>query len=289
VNGVSNIGGNVVYHGDVAGGDIVKTSSPYARVSPRSSAADVGVLTVLPVEMRAVLGVLRTMRDYRRRRLDHGPLAHEAWVPDTGGRRVRVAAVQTLRPGTESAALAFRGLVEEYRPATVLLVGIAGGVGKDVRIGDVVLSDQMIAYDARAVAGDGVHHRGQAQAVAATLGHRLNEFLTDTPLRQERAGGGTFQIHHGPIGSGNAVVKDAGAEIRLWLNAVNEKVLAVETEAAGVAQSFHESVGVDLGWLTVRGISDAADQDKSDDAQEFASRHAAEVMGMLVPYLHPAP
>jgi len=256
--------------------------------APRRRSADVGVLTILSEEIRAVQGVLRRMNDYRERRLSHGPLAREAWLERPAGRRIRVAALQTFTPGTDSAALAYRGLVDEYDPAVVLLVGIAGGVGKKVEIGDVVISDQVIAYDARRVAPEGVHRRGQAQAVAGALGHRLNEFRADTPAQQRGESGVAYRIHRGPIGSGNAVVTDARSELRRWLTSFNEQVLAVETEAAGVAQSFHEEVRRDAGprgWLTVRGISDTADHHKGYAFHDLAARHAAEVMGKLLPYL----
>ena len=285
--GVNTFGGNPTFNGPVAGRDMVTAPGP-ASDEPVAATADVGVLTVLDQEIRAVSAALRHMYDYRQRRLAHGPLAHEAWLPAYDGGRVRVAAVQTLRPGTESAAVAYRGLVEEYNPSTVLLVGIAGGINPKVRIGDVVLSDEVIDYDARRESDDGTHRRGQAQALAAELGHRLNDFFAVTPATQHRPSGISFRIHRGPIGSGNAVVTDAGSDIRRWLREFNEKVLAVETEAAGVAQSFHESVrrdGATRGWLTVRGISDAADRDKGHDYHDLAAQHAAEVMAMLVPFL----
>jgi adenosylhomocysteine nucleosidase len=290
--GVNNFGDHVTFHGPVAGRDMVV--DPVAAPRPRSEHAagrlvDVGVLTILDPEIRAVTAAFKQMYDYRERQLRHGPLAREAWLPAYGGQRVQVAAVQTLTRGTESAALAYRGLVEEYDPSTVLLVGIAGGVSRNVGVGDVVLSDEVISYDARREGADGVHRRGQAQAVSAGLGHRLNDFFAATPAEQNRSGADTFQIHRGPIGSGNAVVTDADSEIRHWLRTFHEKVLAVETESAGVAQSFHESVRLDTGprgWLTVRGISDAADMHKGYDYHDLAARHAAEVMAMLVPFLH---
>lgn len=276
-DGVVNFG-NATYHGPVGGRDMY--------LGPAASAArtaDVGVLTILDQEIRAVRAVMLGMRDFRERRLGHGPLAREAWLPAAGGAKVRVAAVQTWTRGTESAALACRELVQEFNPSIVLLVGIAGGVHPKVAIGDVVLSDEIIAHDARREAPDGTHRRGQAQAVAAALGHRLNDFFVATSAQQDH-----FRIFRGPIGSGNAVVTDADSEIRHWLKAFNERVLAVETEAAGVAQSFQESVrdGGPRGWLTVRGISDTADAQKGHDHHDLASRHAAEVMAMLVPHLH---
>lgn len=282
---VGSIGGGNAFHGPVAGS---MTWPGGERPRPSSSGAEVGVLTVLPSEIRAVSAALKQMYDYRERPLRHGPLAREAWLPDRAGGRVRVAAVQTLRPGTESAAVAYGKLIEEYDPAVVLLVGIAGGVSPRIGIGDVVISDEVIMYDPRKLTPDGVQHRGQSQQVAAELQHRVNDFFAVTPVVQHRTGGDSYGLHQGPIGSGNAVVADPDAEIRQWLCQVNQKVLAVETEAAGVAQSFHERVGHDhrtRGWLTVRGISDTADRAKNDNHQELAARHAAEVMAMLVPFL----
>lgn len=98
-----------------------------------------------------------------------------------------------------------------------------------------------------------------------------------------------FRIHRGPIGSGSAVITDENSGTRAWLRTVNEKVLAVETEAAGLAQSFHESADrpAPFGWLTIRGISDEADVHKptDDDYHDLAARHAAAVLMALAPHL----
>ncbi len=291
INGGVNNFAHATYNGPVAAGDIhtgaAQSAATPAPPSGPVSSADVGVLTILDEEIRAVQAELQRMRDYRERRLGYGPMAREAWVPAVGGGRVRVAAVQTFTRGTESAAMAYRGLVAEYHPRIVLLVGIAGGIAKDIRVGDVVVSDEIIAYDARREARDGTHRRGQAQAVAAPLGHRLNDFFAGLPPVQFGPTRQSFRVFRGPIGSGNAVVTDYRSEIRRWLTMVNEKVLAVETEAAGVAQGFHETTGEGgaLGWLTVRGISDTADKRKGHSFHDLASQHAAAVTATLVPYL----
>jgi adenosylhomocysteine nucleosidase len=281
----ANLGGVQNFDGPIN----IGASAPAPAPAPgRTMTAEVGVLTVINPEIQAVVAALRQMYDYRERRLPDGPLAYEAWLPGRHGRQVRVAAVQTLEQGNEQAALAYRRLVEQYNPAIVLLVGVAGGVAERVRIGDVVLGDQVISYDHRRETAEGTLRRGRAQAVSAELGHRLNEFFTAVPSEQLRPGNGTFALHRGPVGSGNAVVTDAGSEIRRWLYEFHEKVLAVETESAGVAQSFHESVRQDgvRGWLTIRGISDTADKAKDDSYQTLAAGHAAEVMAMLLPFLY---
>jgi adenosylhomocysteine nucleosidase len=279
---VNSVGPNATFHGPVDFSSDSHRAAP-ASPAPRPSRAEVGVLTVIDPEIHAVVAVLRQMYDYRERRLRHGPTAYEAWLPDRWGRRVRVAAVRSLRPGNESAVLAYQGLVEEYNPATVLLVGVAGGIGDKVAIGDVVIGDQVIMYDHRRVTAEGPRHRGQAQEIAPDLLHRLAEFAVAVPGQHR-----SFRVHHGPIGSGNAVVTDAGSEIRLWLNEFHERVLAVETESAGLAQAFHERVRGDgvRGWLPVRGISDRADAAKGHAYHQLAAGHAAVVMAMLLPYLY---
>ena len=64
-------------------------------------------------------------------RVRHGPLAREAWLPAPGGDRIRAAAVQTFTRGTESAAIAYRGLVQVQDGAEA---GLLPGQFVDVRI-----------------------------------------------------------------------------------------------------------------------------------------------------------
>jgi adenosylhomocysteine nucleosidase len=91
----------------------------------------------------------------------------------------------------------------------------------------------------------------------------------------------------GLVASGEAVVANARSEIRRYIENFNDKTLALETEAGGVAEAFHESAGDSgtRGWLSIRGISDHADEEKNDDYHDIASWHAAEVLIQMLPYL----
>jgi adenosylhomocysteine nucleosidase len=249
--------------------------------------ADVGVLTVLAEECAAVVEVLRRHAGYSSEQLPGGQQVHRAVVPAEGG-GLRVVALRSLDRGTESAGEAYRCLVDTFAPRVVLLVGVAGGIGKGVGIGDVVIADQVIYYDARRETRAGPVHRGRTQPVAAVLLHRVNEFFNRHRGEVTRPGGGQIRIHLGPIGTGNAVVTDARSDILSYLRKVNEKTLAVETEAGGVGQAFYERVdrtAAQRGWLTIRGISDLADKRKGHGHHREASEHAALVMEQLLPLL----
>jgi adenosylhomocysteine nucleosidase len=286
--GALNTGsGRLTVGGDAVGQQVVQAPAPRTAPDPGGPAVDVGVLTVLPLEMAAVAAVLQRAGGYRTFQVAGGAQVHRARLPGSDG-PVDVVAMQTVDRGPRSAALAYRALRQLFAPPLVLLVGIAGGIGRGVGVGDVVISDQVVYYDARKVAADGVHRRGQSQAVAPVLRNRLNEFFRRHGEEIEVGSGTVVRMHWGPIGSGDAVVADRHAEIRRFLLAFNDKTLAVETEAAGVAQAFYEEVDTDQalrGWLTLRGVCDLADAGKDDRAHTLAAYHAAEVMAQLLPLL----
>jgi adenosylhomocysteine nucleosidase len=100
----------------------------------------------------------------------------------------------------------------------------------------------------------------------------------------------TFAVLPGLIGSGETVIADRESPIRRYLTEFNSEVLAVETEAAGVASAFYEYAANSpeaVGWLAIRGISDRADAAKNDDFQQLAAWHAAHVFARMLPYLLP--
>lgn len=269
-----------------AAGQQVNSPQPFQRPEESGKRADVGVICILEEEMAAVVGLLRRSASYRTRALRAGAKAHEAVIVTDGG-RLKVVAMQALIRGPRSAAEAYHRLQDSHRPPVVLLVGIAGSIRPGtVDIGDVVFSDQVVYYDARRESADGPYRRGQAYLTESFLGHRMNEFFRETRGVVQHDGT-SFRLHRGPIGSGDAVLTDEHSEIVRWLRTMHEKTLAVETEAAGVVQAYHEAVHEDpgRGFLTIRGISDYADRAKGHQYHELASERAAMALEGFLPFL----
>ncbi|MDQ7910223.1 5'-methylthioadenosine/S-adenosylhomocysteine nucleosidase [Phytohabitans sp. ZYX-F-186] len=289
-----NIGAIHHGHGDItvngpAVGDQTNVYGAPARSQP-AERVDVGVLTVLPEETRAVVDAFARSQRYATAQVPGGPMAYHGRFPAVGGGGISAVLTQTLDRGPRSAAVAFTRMRRLWAPPVVLLVGIAGGIGEGVRVGDVVIADQVVYYDARRVSASGTHRRGQDQPAAAVVRHRVNDFLVEcrgtVPF-----GAGAVRVHSGPIGSGDAVVTDAYSDIRRFLLEYNEKTLAVETEAAGVAQACYEEIGEDAtlrGWLAIRGISDRADAAKGTAHHQAAAERAAAVLVRLMPFLEVA-
>ncbi|MEW2386905.1 hypothetical protein AB0933_00940 [Streptomyces venezuelae] len=296
--GIENRGnGNVTINGAVAMGTGTSVTqhgvapSPAADVPQDTARAapawDVGLVTVLSVETGAVLDELSKWGSHTETRTRQGAFFHE-FTRECPGRTVRVAVTQSLLPGQHSAGGTVEELRREYAPHLIVLVGIAGSIHPDALLGDVVVAQEIIYYEPRKVTPDGVLRRGRAHVVTAGVQHAVNSFFT--------AHGEPWPLPHspghralrGPIGSGEAVLADVRADERRYLRAYNEKILAVETEGAGLATAVHASLGgadAAQAWLVVRGISDAADPDKNDDQHEIAARNAAFVFGSLLPHL----
>lgn len=275
------------------GGSAIGQQVNYARAdgSPRGEPtgedrADVAILTVLPEEMRAVVGVIRELRDYESVAAENGALVHKATVDANGG-TLDVVAMQAVRT-PQGAAAAYQWICRQYRPVVLVFVGIAGGIRDDVSIGDVVISDEIILYDARRETADGPRRRGQTQAIGPALRHRINDYFVQFGNGIDVPDGARARVFAGPIGSGGAVVTDERSEIRRYLLEFNEKTLAVETESAELAQAFYLDEGdaaAPRAWLAIRGISDHADRAKGHRDHQLAADNAAAVMRQLLPLL----
>lgn len=248
-------------------------------MSKPQDGVDIGIITVLAEETAAVLAFLSGLGDYRVSRPDTGLRFHEATVPAPHRPR-RTVLVQATSPGAVSAATLAGTLRSRYEPQFVIVVGIAGGVHPSVRLGDVVIADGVICYDHRRETDSGAVRHGQMYSVPAAVRQALNAFFTRAAADPGYLDG--FQVWRGPIGSGDAAV--ASSAVRTYLLAANDKTLAVEMAAAGVAHEFAERPAQG-GWLTVRGISDVADNAKNDAYRIRASANAATVLWKLIPLL----
>lgn len=58
-----------------------------------------------------------------------------------------VVAARESGMGQLNAALLARDVVALFQPVKVILVRIAGGLGQDVALGDIVISDQAVDYE----------------------------------------------------------------------------------------------------------------------------------------------
>lgn len=238
------------------------------------------ILTALNLEYEAV----------RRRLVDPRGHLHEKGtrfeVGTIRGTECKAALVLTGK-GNHSAAVLAERAIQEFTPAAVLFVGVAGALW-DLALGDVVMATQVYAYHGGTSEDDGLKARPRAWEVA----HEIYQAATHLGRAGDWANTGSDgtrrpQVHFGPIAAGEIVQNSRISYEAKWIREHYNDALAIEMEAAGVAQASHlNSSPVAI----VRGISDRADGSKttSDDgtwqprAAANAAAFAARLAGELI-------
>lgn len=249
---------------------------------------DVGILAIVPNEIRAILDHLSPGKKIEPdRAASSGRIYYRSEFPAGNGQPLRVVVTQTLTQGNRSIVSAYDDMCADYRPRWIVLLGVAGSIHKDAKLTDVVVAEQSIYYDKRAETESGANHRGEQYRIDPTVLSVVNTLLVDSDECDAAPGSfaSKFTLHLGPVGTGEAVVKFKDAEVRQWLTGFNEKTLALETEAGGFGQAFYEmKLNPDRGpqgTLVIRGISDHADHTKDNKWQYPAARNCCRVLDRI--------
>jgi adenosylhomocysteine nucleosidase len=177
------------------------------------------------------------------------------------------------RIGKVAAATTATVLLERFQVDRILFTGVAGGLGRGVQRGDVVVADAFVQHDLDAspifpryevpLYGTGIFPTDPA--LTASLAAAVRRALPGTHL------------HRGLVASGDRFVSSEG-ESRLLRQALPD-VLAVEMEGAAFAQVCHD---YGVPFAAVRTVSDRADDAAHGDfltfIDEIASRHSAAIV-----------
>jgi adenosylhomocysteine nucleosidase len=205
------------------------------------------------------------------------------------GRRVVVAASGI---GKVNAAVSTALVLDHFKPTEVLFSGVAGGLNRDLKTGDIVIAEKTAQHDLGDMTGKGMERRGVSSPLT---GKRNPTFFPADPRLLEAAEKAVGRVQlakikigpseysprivKGVVVSGDVFVASAekSAELRKNLGAD-----AVEMEGAAVAQVCYQQ-GVPC--LVIRSLSDMADADAVKDFDTFAkqaARNAAAVVTEIV-------
>jgi adenosylhomocysteine nucleosidase len=205
-------------------------------------------------------------------------------IERTGSARpVMVHIAQLKDPGVLLAAVSTSRLLEECRPACVVSFGIAGGFIKkngqpDVKLGDVVVADKPVVYYEPAKEEKSARH---SRMITIPVDDALASQLVAISGRRAKG----YRLRHGQIASGEKVINDIKGPARKAIRSLNDKMLAVETEAAGVAAAAREaeSAGNPSRVLILKGISDDAENKRDNQpSRQQSVRRAADLLAYFI-------
>ena len=251
---------------------------------------DMGIVIALEEEFRELAPQIKTRPYYNPDIKQYYYLferssANAAFAPY----RCVVTFMATMGP-TDAGMVGDR-LIAQFNPVTIVSIGIAGSMDKDVLVGDVVVADQTDEYLASSKAietkdkqdwdfqfsgnpyksdpayvAHAMHlkyaHTGATQNWEDLCKRKLLEWLgsvSTEDLMSEHLIGKVPGIHTGHIASG-PIVGAANQFVQRLKERRDRKFLALEMESAGVLNAAHKRA---VSSLIIRGISDYSDERKT--------------------------
>ncbi len=180
--------------------------------------------------------------------------------------------------GKVAAAATTALLCERMQARALLFTGVAGGLAAPVRVGDLVVAQQLLQHDLDAspifprwqVPGTGRSHFDADATMAGALARAAAAVLATPHPALQAFGVDEPRVHQGLVVSGDRFVSSA-AESSALQQAL-PLALAVDMESAAVAQVAHD-FGRPLAVL--RSISDRADDLAHVDFPRFLAEVAA--------------
>jgi len=184
----------------------------------------------------------------------------------------------TSRVGKVAAASTATTLIQHFGVDAVVFVGVAGGLGAQVNVGDVVVADALLQHDLNAEPLFAQHEIPLLGITRVPCDERLcrhlnaaaQAALTDWMAQAHLKGHPPAQLHQGLVISGDRFINDARLAQELLVRTPD--ALAAEMEGAAVAQVCWEH---DLPFGLVRTVSDRCDAQAHTDFNAFLQEVAA--------------
>lgn len=182
-----------------------------------------------------------------------------------------------LGMGQINAAMAIKDAVNHYTVNKVILTGICAGINKEMKFGDIIISDQIVDYELAKISENDVQIRWNVYRSDFELVQSMSTFESGNWFsylkrvfpnsKYEKP-----DIYSGIVLSGNKVI--ANYEEIKQFKKMWAKALAVEMEASGIAAALHQLKN-GPAFIMVKAICDFADSEKNDVWQEYAAYAAA--------------
>ena len=199
-----------------------------------------------------------------------------------------VVAAMLSRIGNIGSAIVTTKMLGGFDINYVMLLGTCGGLKPDdQQLGDVVVSSDILYYEPGAIA---TGRDLRLTRIAGSTPRWLSGLAAGITIADRGLSGTDMvapRVHVGSIASGEKVVRDTKTFASLlgeWQSA-----LAVEMEAAGVAEAVSSSGGGDIPFVVIRGIADFADASKDDRFRDLAADRAVDVGAQLLDKLAQRP
>lgn len=183
--------------------------------------------------------------------------------------------------GLTAAANLTTRIIDKFHPSKVLMAGICGGVKKMVQIGDLIIASNSWDYGSGKIKPakekNGHYYSFEASpnqisvsnlnalklstsGIIEKITNEWNKFHMDMPMNPK--------LHIGPMPSGASVICDPELFNEI-IRPQHRKCLALDMETYGVYYSSANTTQSPIRFLSIKSVSDYADEEKNDKYHSF--------------------
>lgn len=175
--------------------------------------------------------------------------------------------------GKTNAARTTQILIDYYKPEVIFNVGVAGGIAKNLKVGDVIISTSLVQHDFDITAFN--HPKGYIPNIGNNIPIDNNLLNTTKTILDTN----NISYKEGVIASGDIFCTKESMATKIN---TQFKALCVEMEGASIAQTAHLSK---TPCLVIRSISDCPDNNNKVAYEEFlenSSKKVAQIMYAII-------
>lgn len=188
-----------------------------------------------------------------------------------GNRKVVVAQAGV---GKVNAAVTAQTMILKYGVSALINIGVAGGIDKTLKIGDIVVADRVVEHDMDTTAvGDELGFITGIDRVYMDCDKKLSETIYECSIQ-----GGVHTIY-GTIASGDIFVSEDSVR-----NRISKQFNAAAAEMEGGAIG-HVCTMNNVPFVVLRAMSDCANDESSVDFPAFAKSAAEKSIEIIMAYL----
>lgn len=176
--------------------------------------------------------------------------------------------------GKVNAAIATVLLIDTFEVDTVINTGSAGGIGKGLSVGDLVLATELSYNDADAQVFGYAFGQIPQMPDRYTADQELIKMVKAAALATD------WSVEEGLVVSGDSFI--ASKEQTNHIKEHFPEVLVTEMEGAAVAQTCYQ---FNVPFVVVRALSDTADEEASVSFDEFIDEAGKKSADMVLAFL----
>ena len=171
--------------------------------------------------------------------------------------------------GKTNAARTTQILIDYYKPEAIFNIGVAGGIDKNLKVGDVIISTSLVQHDFDITAFN--HPKGYIPNIGNNIPIDNNLLNTTKTILDTN----NISYKEGLIASGDifCTKESMATKINTQFNA-----LCVEMEGASIAQTAYLSK---TPCLVIRSISDCPDNNNKVAYEEFLETYSNKVAQIM--------